>query len=311
MKRSHFAILVAALSLTSVAVSVAAPRPAPPPAPFVPEVIYPYQGKQYTDLRLSNAAGTAAILVHRGTLSFGAYDLAPPSRRMATFVSIDANGTRYLQIRSWIANASTGAITIGEAQTLDTSRSIFLVDFSPTGDRIAYASFVGGNAYDLKVVNLADRIITTVATVDGPSTLRWSKDGSSLYYATREVVNGIQNMSAFRQPIAGGTPQFLFGEANIEPWDISRGSDDGLIFLFSRPGWNYLATGTWNGTSVTEIPGLTAGSPHYSCGNDRLIYRSYANGNPGPVKIRTFATSSDVTFSRDQNIKSADFMPCD
>lgn len=310
MNRSRFIALVAALSLGSVAIGVAAPRPAPPPTPFVPEVIYPYKGTNYTDLRLSNAAGTAAALIHRGQLQATSYDLAPPNLRMAVYVEVESVDVKYLELRSWTASASTGAITMGPARTLDSARSILFTDFSPTGDRIAYASSAVQNVYDLKTVDVASGIVTTVAVGVSPSTLRWSGDGSSLYYVVRETIDGVSSQAAYRQPISGGPRMLMFREATIEPWDISRDGTDGLIFPYWRPGWSDIAMGKWDGARVTTIPSITGSSPHYSCGNDRLIYRSSTNGNPGPVKIYSFATQSNVVFSRDQKIYQADFMPC-
>lgn len=308
MKRAHLVALVTTLSLGSVGVVVAAPRPKPPVAPFVAEVIYPYKTSNYDDLRLSNAAGTAAVLLHRGT-SISAYDLAPPSRQMAAFVDTDASFNKHLQVRSWTVNAATGAITVGAPRPLDSARSMFLADFSPTGDRIAYASSPGGGLYEIKIVDVATGSIITIAGGVSPSTLRWSKNGDWLYYVERDSA---ESMAAYRQPVSGGQREVMFREANIEPWDISRGATDGLIFPYSRIGWNYVALGQWDGANVTSVPSFSNVSrPHYSCGNDRLIYRSSANGNPGPVKIYNFAAQTSVTFSRDQNIIHADFMPCD
>lgn len=310
MHGSRFIALVVTLSLGSVAIGVAAPRPAPSPTPFVPEVIYLYKASTYDDVRLSNAAGTAAVLIHRGKLVSGAHDLAPPSRQMATFVEIDSNNVRHLKIRPWTTNASTGAITMGAVRTLDSSRSILFTDFSPTGDRVAYASSDGQAVYNLKTVDVASGAVTTVALGVNPSTLRWSSNGTFLYYVVQEQINGVSSMAAYRQPISGAPREFMFREGNIEPWDISRDGTDGLIFPFSRPGWAYVTLGKWDSAFVTTLPFINASQPHYVCGNGRLIYRSSSNGNPGPTKIHTFATNTDVVFSKDQNIFLADFMPC-
>ncbi len=140
--------------------------------------------------------------------------------------------------------------------------------------------------------------------------MRWSSDGASLYYVTGEQINGVYTKAVYRQPVTGGPPEFKFRENNIENMDILRDGTDGLIFQFNRPGWAYQGVGTWDGLSVESLPFTNITAPHYSCGNDRLIYRSSLNGRPGPIKIHKFATQTDVIFSKDQNIPYADFMPC-
>jgi hypothetical protein len=110
MTKSPFAVAALSLLLGS-AVADAAP-PAPAPTTFTPEVIYRYNGRSSVDLRLSNAAGTAAVLLHRSA-SISGYDLAPASQRTATFIE-DGSTSDRLIVRSWTIDGS-GAITVGAA----------------------------------------------------------------------------------------------------------------------------------------------------------------------------------------------------
>lgn len=308
MARTRTALLSVLLLTGSVSAQAGKPAP-PPPTSFVPEVIYRYNGNTSVDLRLSNAAGTAAILLHRAP-SLNSYDLAPPSQRTASFIEADSTGSR-LMVRSWTVDGS-GAITVDPARTLLTAPGLSYTDFSPSGDLIAFSQQETGNFSSLKTIDVASGVVTTVATgVFGPFTLRWSSDGTSLYYNTKETINGVGSYAAYRQPLTGGTPTFLFRAANIEPWDISRDGTDGLVFPYSQPGFTQIGMGFWNGSVITALPSITGTQPHYSCGNDRLIYRAYSKtGQAGYVTTRTFATGADTVFSRDQNIPHADFFPC-
>jgi hypothetical protein len=310
MKHVRFFALVATLSLGSVAVGVAAPKPAAPPSQFVPEVIYPYKSSTSEDVRLSNASGTAAVLLHRGRAIL-AYDLAPPSLRLATYIDTDVNNMRHLRVRSWTTTAS-GGIAVGPERTLVSSVNMVQADFSPTGDRIAFRTGDHITGYDLNVVDVATGVVTKISTARSIVHLRWSQDGNSFYYQAFNNYDGVvRDMTAFRQPLGGGEPVLIFQRPVINSSDISRDGTDGLILRVSVPGSSNYALGKWDGSTITTLPFLNANFPHYSCGNDRLIYRSATNGSPGPVKIHTFATNSDITFSRDKLIIQADFMPCE
>lgn len=140
--------------------------------------------------------------------------------------------------------------------------------------------------------------------------LRWSSTGENLYYAAP----GASGYTAYRQPVTGGPAVAMFEKPNIERWDILRDGRDGLILNYSAPDTGQtIPFATWDGTNLTQVYSQLIGvDPHYTCDNTKLIYRSYSSaGSRGPLKVFTPATGADVTYTRDQNVSSADWIPCD
>lgn len=306
---------VAALSLLIGSTVSAAPPPPPPPS-FTPEVIYRYNGSRAVDLRLANATGTAAVLLHRAS-SLTGYDLAPASQRTAAFIDTSASLDRLI-VRSWSYDPA-GAIVVGPPRVLQEAQNLLFADFSPLGDKIVFASYDGtGNLHSIKTVDLAGVTTTVVSGIDGPTWLRWSFDGNSIYYMRQLTSAGVSKWHAFRQPIAGGSPTELFSEPYLRPWDIYRNGSDGLVVGFQRIDSEPLKIGAWGGqagTPVSEFGGgrgaLLGGNPHFSCGNDRLIFKSSVKSGKGyPVKVYDLRTDVETIFSNDQNVPHADFIPC-
>lgn len=308
------AVTIAAAAL-ALALGAAKPAPAPTPSPFIPEVAYRYVGNSGQDLRLSNAAGSAAVLLHRSTGYLSAFDLARPSARSAVLVESTGLPSDRLVLRTWTQDAATGALTVAPAQTLYESRSLFYPDFSPDGTKVSFVEWEGpAGFYSLRVIDLATGALQTVASgVRDPYFLRWSSTGESLYYANPQPGSGAASV-AYRQPVSGGTPIAMFSRPNIERWDISRDGSDSLILNYSSPETGQtIPFAIWDGASLSNVyPQLIGVAPHYACGNTRMIYLSYGKGGArGPLKVFTPASGTDVIYSRDQSVVSADWMPCD
>ncbi len=307
--------LLAIMSLTAAVVLLAAAKPAPAPTPFVPEVAYRYVSNSGQDLRLGNATGSAAVLLHRSTGYLSGFDLAPPSARSAALIESTGLPSDRLVLRTWTQDAATGALTVAPARTLRESRSLFYPDFSPDGTKVSFVEWEGpAGLYSLQVIDIATGALRTVASgVLDPYYLRWSATGENLYYASEPPIGG-SAYTAYRQPVAGGTPAAMFSRPNIERWDISRDGNDSLILNYSSPETGQtIPFAIWDGASLSNVyPQLIGVAPHYACDNTRMIYLSYGKGGArGPLKVFTPATGADVVYSRDQSVVSADWMPCD
>lgn len=308
--------LFASAALLAGALGVGAAKPAPSTAPFVPATAYIYLGNSASDVRLANENGTAAVLLHRSADSFPSFDVAPLSRRSA--VIIEKPGSTYrLILRTWTQEPNGGAITVAPPRTLVEGDGLFYPDFSPDGSKVAFAQWTGaGSAYNLMTLDLASGVASAVGVADQPFHLRWSATGDALYYASHRQVTGETYTSAYtayRQPITGEPPQQLFEKPNIERWDILRDGTDGLILNYSAPDTGpTIPFAIWDGTSLAKVyPNLTGTYPHYTCQNTKLLYQSYSKtGNRGPYKVYTPATESDVIYTRDNNVRLADWVPC-
>lgn len=288
-------------------------KPAPAPTSFVPEVAYRYASNTAQDLRLGDATGSAAILLHRSTVHLSQFDLAPRSARAAVLIELTGLPSSRLVLRTWTQDPTTGVITVDPPRTLHEARTLLNPDFSPDGTQVAFGEWEGVGLYSLRVVDVATGVVKTIATgVDGPAYLRWSSTGENLYYVVQNAGDGLEDI-AYRQPVAGGSPVAMFGRPNIERWDISRDASDSLILNYSPPETGQgIPFARWDGTTLTNVyPQLIGGEPHYACGNTRMIYLSFGKGGAvGPLKVFTPATGADVVYTRDQGARVADWIPC-
>ena len=306
----------------SFAVSVSAAlligaKPAPAPKAFYPAVAYRYLGNAGQELRLADASGSAAVLLYRSSGYLSGFDLAPASKNEAVFIDSPSGAGSYrLMLQSWTQDSPGGALTAAPPRLLYQANTLLYPDYSPDGSKVAFDDWDGtGTLYSLRIVDVATGAVTTVASgVEGPAYLRWSSTGDALYYASQHPVTGASYTSAYtayRQPVAGGPPEFQFERPNIERWDISRDGSDSLILNYSAPDTTGIPFAVWNRTSLTQVyPQLIGVAPHYACGNARLIYQSYSrSGVRGPVKVFTPPTSDEI-YTRDNNVRDADWIPC-
>lgn len=309
-------IAIAVLA-AGAAVLVGAGKPAPAPTPFDPQVVYRYNASNYTDIRLGDGSGSAASLLYRSTNYIGGYDAAPASAKAVVFIEGTSTPSNRLLLATWTQDSVTGAISVATPRVLYESRALLYPDFSPDGSKIAFDESNQDGTYSLRVIDVATGSVTTVAIAPGgPAYLRWSSTGDALYYAIQHAVTGQTYTSAYaayRQPTNGGSPIFMFEKPNIERWDISRDGTDSLILNYSAPETGQsIPFAVWNGTTLTQVYSQLIGyQPHFTCGNAKMIYQSYSKtGVRGPTKVYTPASTSDVIYSRDNNVAAADWIPC-
>ena len=307
------AILLAPLPILGL--TAAEPAPTPPPSSFVPAVVYRYLGNTQ-DLRLANADGSAAILLHRSAGRLDSFDVAP-----GAVTYIEQTDKYRLMLRTWTQAPNGGKVDLAEPLMLFESDTLFYPDFSPDGSKISFVDFDGttpnnGDDIKLRVVDLVTGAASLVATASQPFYLRWSSRGDALYYASHHAVTGQTYTSAYtayRQPISGEPKQELFTKPNIERWDVSRDGTDSLILNYSSPETgSSIPFAIWNGTGVNKVfPNLIGVEPHFACGNAKLLYLSYGkSGNRGPYKVYTLSTGADVIYTRDNNVRGIDWIPC-
>jgi len=313
--------IVTSFAICAAPLLIGAGKPSPTPTPtqssFIPEVIYRYTGSAGYDVRLGNAAGDAAVLLHRSSLPLYDLDMAPPSAKAAVVVERTVAGTNRLVLRTWAQDPSTGAIDVAPARILYETNNIYYPDFSPDGTKISFMQWDGGFGPDarasIRIVDLASGTVEPFATgLIDPEYPVWSRNGDAFYYASVQQVNGVNTWIATRHPTDGSSPTIMFQKAKISRWDISRDGTDKLILTISNSSEYTRSFSSWDGSSISSIyPQLIGSAAHYSCGNARMIYTSYTRGGKkGPLKVFTPSTGADVYYTKDQNADNADWQPC-
>jgi hypothetical protein len=326
MKRIGY---IATLLLGAAGVSIvsAAPKTPVSSGPFVPEIAYRYTTNKSAEIRLSNAAGTVAVLAYRGPSgTIGDVDASPPNRRLIAWV--DHGAPSSVRAVAWAPNTS-GGVTFSAPVTLYTGQRVFgdQIDFSPDGNSIAFAVLesVTGR-YSLLVRDLVtDEVRAVVQGLSGaPWEITWSADGQSLLYTY--VIGGLASPTGstvteyYRVPSSGGPPERIaYDGYSIESMDRMRPNPAGaagFILGLTKAEYGGSRVATWDGATVTSdgspiVQTLVDGyHAHYSCDNSRFIYTAMSSRSRGPVAVFDVATKTSKVFSTDSNVMWTDWLPC-
>lgn len=296
------------LGLTS---SIAAAPPPPASASFVPAIAYTYANSTSRDLRLSDEAGSAALLVFRQVDAIQ-FDLSPRAVHRVAYIASTNHANASVQYKSW--DDSSGQVTLSPATTVfTTDRYVYGVDFSPDGNRLAFGSYEYADSkldiYDIGNPAAGPTTILSGYRIWG---VRWRSDGMAIYFtgypagtsdpikvyqvapdgsgltALFNVAPGTNPTFDTSRPSLSGFQKILidYRASNLEPVYLRAYNSDGTF--------NQLGTGSFG---------------HYNCANDHIIYQQYATRKP-PTLIGTADLSSSTVWSSDSNIGKTDWIPC-
>lgn len=300
MQRVHR--ICAALLASGAAVLLTGAKPVP--SAFTPALSYVYGG---TDIRLSNADGSQAVLLVRmplgpnTTSSILHHALAPLGKRQAAFVYRPALGTNELRLVDWTQPTSGGPLSV----TLDptplltlsaTGIEITSVDFSPDGSRIAVMSWVQGRNQELRFFDVATRTQIGNAiplAISGPNAHYRTLDGSLLMRGTTS------GFSTFKDGVQ--TALFYTGAGGY--FDAFNGTAADVVIQNVVSGQSTLYR--WDGIAMTNgaplLTSLTSGyDPSASCDNSRMIFQRV--GSRTQTIIYAFATRTETLFSNDGSV---------
>lgn len=283
---------------------------------FVPSIVYTYSSGNSTDMRLSNADGSAAVLAYRSSSSIPYADLSPrtssggliafsPGRRG------DGNG----RLLRWFYDSSGGVqfepVLINGADKLPDNEGVVQeVEFSPDGTKIAY--YISTETHgEIYVADLSDltSVVPQVYNIGARLAhgLTWLTTGDRIAFYDCTTPCAEQYQVSTLDLGTGGVAAHML-EPNITDLDASR-LDGGVLLSFSRPNYD-MGFDHWGdgfSSKLTYPPRGKGG--HFSCDNSKFIYDSYdARGRRGPTNIHTVGVG-DVIYSKDSKIQVKDWMP--
>lgn len=271
---------------------------------FVPALSYRY-GSGSTDLRLSNADGSQAVLLARMPLGTGIihHAIAPLGRREAAFVYVPAPGTNEVRLVDWSQPTFGGPLSV----TLDpkplftrtgTGVEITSVDYSPDGNTIAVVSWVQGTNQDVRFFDVATRTQSGAAvplTIAGSNAHYRPVDGSLL------MRGGFVGFSSYKD----GVQTALFNPGSGGWFDNFNGAATDVVVQNLVNGENTLLR--WDGTTLVG-PILTTITQGYhasvSCDNSGMIFQ---RGSRPKTILYSFDTRSETAFSQDGSISQATY----
>lgn len=291
----------AAAAAAASAIVLGAAKPAPPP--FNPALSYRY-GSAATELRLSNADGSQAVLLARMPLASGVgtailhHALAPIGKRQAAFVYASAVGSQEVRIVNWTQPTQGGPLTVA----LDpvplfaangTGLEITSVDFSPDGSTISVVDWYQGTNQELRFFDAATKQQigeTVLVQISGANAHYRPVDGSLLMDGRltgfSSYKDGVQ--TALYNPNTGGVFDNFNGTASDV---IVQGVANGEATLFR-----------WDGVTLgaPTLTTLAAGFyPSVACDNSSMIYQ---RGTRSKTLLYNFGSHLETTFSQDNGI---------
>lgn len=281
---------------------------APKPTGFVPAIGYNYVSGNSIDLRLANEAGTAAILVHRGSSTI-LFDLSHRSQQQIAYAERET-----LWFRSWRRDPVSGVVSLLTASELYRTTSgaaIQAVDFSEDGQRLLFTTVGFGDAA-IRIIDLTQDGAPVVQTIklDFVVAARWNHDRSAIYFNGKPLGSpeGIPTQ-IYRVALDGSPPTpFLAGPSGVVYLDADRIAGSGgapTSLLTTVGGVLGLYPDSGGGPILTFGQGYDG---HFDCANARILYKS-TGGRREPHVIVNVATGGSTVWSTDGNIRRTDWMP--
>ena len=326
-------IAAAGLLVLSVATAAYAAKPTPTPTPpFVPAfAYYVTSGKEY-ELRLSNEAGTAAVLVQRSSLPLGTFRFGPANQKTLYYFDQVGNPDQLKKV-SWSYN-SAGVFVLGTPTYVMTEWASDF-DISPDGSKLAYQSLVGeitgDSTFELRVRDLTSGAETLVTTTKFSWDVDWSHDGNWIYLRQRDqdFPDGqhqpykISRIAA--QPNAAleklATGEVILGSGAQKHSSQGSSQPPGFMLSIRRQEWGLdlqsYRLGFWDGQSTTADgkPQLDFNFPRgtwpsFACDNRKFVYKSYDLRNRPTTNIYNLDTQQILQFSRDANLQTIEWIGC-
>ena len=280
-----------------------AAKPVPVPSSFTPALSYRYGG---TDIRLSNADGSQAVLLVRMPLGPNAivsvlqHSLAPLEQRQAAFVYGPDGTHKELRLVDWSQPTPGGPLSV----TLDpaplfsitgTGAEITSVDYSADGTRIYAVSWIQGRDQQLRIFDVATRLQVgdpIPLALDGSNTHWRQFDGSLL-------MRGSAGFTSYKD----GVQTFLFNTGIGGYFDAFNGTASDVVIQNVVNGESTLQR--WDGTTITSagpaLTTLTQGyQPTVNCDNSRMLFQR--NSPRSKTILYTFGTRTETAFSQDGSI---------
>jgi len=266
-------------------VQSAATKDDPVWSPDGSEIVYSATGSPYTRLyRVPAAGGSPSLLV-----SASGHQRSPDWSPLGDYIvyTEDLNDTTTSLYRLRVEDPEVEPLTSDTTEVASPS-------FSPNGQRIAYARRTPGlTTWRLWAVNVdgtGDSAISSTVHANPIESVRWSGDGSAVYYVSGERLHGVTlagSSSAQRDSVV----------AKVGSFDLPRGTS--RLLLEEVGTTNYLCNGSTNPTpfrrlafrDTTRTPRDTEMrfyrtntsfySPRYSPDNRFVAYRSDQNSVGG------------------------------
>ena len=287
---------------------IGAAKPKPTPQPFIPALAYKYGA---TDIRLSNADGSQAVLLVRKPKGDGIMwlSLAPLNSRKVAFIESTGAGTiRSLRIASW--DSQNGAITVNlDQQPIISSQTsgmlLASLDFSPDGTMLAVLSSDYDTTTELRFFDVASRhqVGVTFQLSELATSLSWRASNDSVLLRGTGGVSEFKPEPGFNQ----GLESHLFDEPNqVSELQAFNGTSAAVILPYKNATAPGGTVQRWDGTVQQNgqpvlFPIADGIWPSLSCDNSQMIYAEM--GAHRRVYVLTLATSAKAFFSQDSNVQ--------
>ena len=266
-------------------------KPAPAPT-STPEIIYTLAGTRGYELKVSNRDGTGAVTLHKGPgIVIGKF-----GPRADNTIAFYGGSDMYLLTYD---TPASGVVAISKRLLFNNGRAnAGPFDFS--GTDIAW--WTGGTG-DLRIYNVAtgnDRLLINVPDLAGIS---FDPGGTEIFYGNG---NNAGHYALHRIPVAGGTPTAVGVTSNAPTFDSGHAANSFVIAAPQSGSWyvDHVPAGASSGQRIAR--GIEAS---FSCDDRYIIYRQPEGPNGYNTLVYDRQSATSGTFSTNDNVKFASYMP--